>query len=709
VKRLANARVVVAVALAALGLVAACTKPAKPPETVTSVPVASLPGHESLAVDTTPKEESRLVPPEAYLRTYLHLFGGTTPLEAQKRARADGTFDSWDDYFAALGFPDYRIDMPRGTQTNALMVATFERLGVSLCDRAVLHDLAGKTPPPVKDRTIFSFDVPKGTMDRGEFAWRFDVLHRRFLGYPAMLAETNRTERFHELYATITARHSAAGAAKSRFTPEQAGWAAVCYGLVRHPEFQLYLRSRSMNDDRCACDETLPHPGRRDVLRLLGAGAAAAGLASVPGLARAEATSESPEMFIFIHASGGWDVTLWADPRNEKRGIIAPATTENTDPNGVRLWVDAPFDEGIRTFKPIRPQGSNLTFGPGIGELSTMFDRLCIVNGLAMNTVSHPDGSAFSTTGRHLVGGRAPSPSIDTAMANEFGKEQLFPAISVSFPSFYVGDNLDRRVVPLVIGNIGSITRTLSRSQAFDTDDDRDLVTAMLSNEAHDLATKAAYPDVLNGMGLQLDLLRRMLKGNLQDVFSAEALKKNRPELNYKGRFHGNNAVNAAFAVEAMKRNLVRCVSFALGGFDTHANNYRTHALLQQEVFDMIATLVRIMDVSPHPTKQGAKLSDHTHIVVVSDFCRTPQINRGMGRDHYPNNSALVISPRFKGNFSFGQADSEQLLPVATKDFKSGKRAIAPPDLITTLFKAVGVEPRKYLRDGEVVTELLRA
>ena len=77
------------------------------------------------------------------MRTYLHLFGGLAPLEFQKRARgSDGAslFDTWDDYVSALGFPDYRLDVPRQTQTNALMVATFERLGVALCDRALEHD-----------------------------------------------------------------------------------------------------------------------------------------------------------------------------------------------------------------------------------------------------------------------------------------------------------------------------------------------------------------------------------------------------------------------------------------------------------------------------------------------------------------------------------------------------------------------------------------
>ena len=150
-------------------------------------------------------------------------------------------------------------------------------------------------------------------------------------------------------------------------------------------------------------------------------------------------------------------------------------------------------------------------------------------------------------------------------------------------------------------------------------------------------------------------------------------------------------------------------VSFALGGFDTHANNYRNQALCQQDMFDLLAVLLRKLDATPHPHRAGAKLSEHTHILLVSDFCRTPQINIGGGRDHYPNNSALVISPRFRGNFVFGKSDPDQLLPAQAKTFSDGERPIAPPDLLATFLHAFGVPPRKYLRDGEVVSELLRS
>jgi hypothetical protein len=197
------------------------------------------------AEDTAPKQDMRMVPPEVTMRTYLQLFGGLAPLAVQARARGgDGSalFDTWDEYVSALGVPDHRLDIPRQTQTNALMVATFERIGVALCDRAVEHDLKGKgraPPPPPGDRVIFAFELPDGDIDATAFAERFDVLHRTFLGYPAALAPPERSERYFQLYRDIVAGHAKAQP-KSRFSPREAGWAAVCYGLVRHPEFQLY-------------------------------------------------------------------------------------------------------------------------------------------------------------------------------------------------------------------------------------------------------------------------------------------------------------------------------------------------------------------------------------------------------------------------------------------------------------------------------------
>ncbi|HEX7702921.1 MAG TPA: hypothetical protein VF403_19420, partial [Kofleriaceae bacterium] len=235
---------------------------------------------------------------------------------------------------------------------------------------------------------------------------------------------------------------------------------------------------------------------RRTFLQLLGAGSAT--LAMRPLYAAAAATDQ---FFIFIHASGGWDVTLWADPRNERKGIVEPASTDNTDPAALTHWKPTKLDGDTDTFEILT--AGNLRFGPGIGDLFDLHDRLTIVNGLAMNTVSHPDGTSFSCTGRHLAGGRSPAASIDVALTNELGAAQLLPDVSIGFPSAYVGDHLDRRAIPLRVASAGTIAKSLARSDAYLKDDDRADITALLTEEAHDLANHSVYPETFERLASQ--------------------------------------------------------------------------------------------------------------------------------------------------------------------------------------------------------------
>jgi hypothetical protein len=221
-----------------------------PPDANRATPIESIPGHENVAQDTTPKRGPRMLPVETYIRSYLQLFAGAmarptqTPLQVQTdiRARDATLFDTWNDYLASMGLPDHRVDINRNTQTSPLMLATLERTGIALCDVTVANELDAMTPTPMANRRVFAFDQPAGALDLAGFRTRFDVLHRTFLGYPASLAPDNRAQRFFTLYQTTVARFSAAtGAPATTFRLKSStGWAAVCYALIRHPEFQMY-------------------------------------------------------------------------------------------------------------------------------------------------------------------------------------------------------------------------------------------------------------------------------------------------------------------------------------------------------------------------------------------------------------------------------------------------------------------------------------
>ena len=192
----------------------------------------ALPEHHDFSLDTSRKSARRMVPPEAFLRGYLAWFGNLKPGEVYAKARGWNLFDNWADYLAALGLPNYKLDVPRATQSNTMMLATLGRLGEALCIRAAEHDLRGRRP--ISDRRIFAFDAQPQTLE--EFEPAFDILHRTFLGYPAALAPADRRARFFELYQRVESRHAPRG----RLDAGQMAWAAICSSLVMHPETELY-------------------------------------------------------------------------------------------------------------------------------------------------------------------------------------------------------------------------------------------------------------------------------------------------------------------------------------------------------------------------------------------------------------------------------------------------------------------------------------
>lgn len=445
---------------------------------------------------------------------------------------------------------------------------------------------------------------------------------------------------------------------------------------------------------------------RRTFLKLLG-GASAASAVGLPFVrAMADSPPRSDDAFIFIHASGGWDVTLWSDPRNEKRGLVDPATDGVVDVGGVRNWTNKALGDGRSTFEILQRNGFAL--GPTMGALTDMFDRITIINGIAMDTVAHVDGTYYSATGRHLAGGRPLQTSTDAILAGELGKDDLLPLVSINYPSTFLSTNLDARATPLRMADVTAVGKSLYRSELYTTTGDREAATALLANEAADLALRSYDPNPSERMRMQYDALGRMLKDpGLLSTFDEQTLVSTlQPAFFVDGagkkinrRFHDRTALNAAFAVEAIKKKIVRCVSFASTGFDMHQSNYADAPLMYQEFFDVLATLIQRLDA------EG--LSSRVHILVVSDFCRTPQINLRGGRDHYPNNSALVISPRIKANRVYGSTDADQILPKPMLPGASGPRPIRPEDVLATMLAAMAIDPRKHLRDGVALTELL--
>jgi hypothetical protein len=83
---------------------------------------------------------------------------------------------------------------------------------------------------------------------------------------------------------------------------------------------------------------------------------------------------------------------------------------------------------------------------------------------------------------------------------------------------------------------------------------------------------------------------------------------------------------------------------------------------------------------------------DQTLVVSLTDFGRTPRINGGAGRDHYPNCFSVVYAGGgIKSGLVYGKSDR---LGSAPLDLPCG-----PADLHATIFHGLGIDPESHIHD----------
>jgi uncharacterized protein (DUF1501 family) len=127
----------------------------------------------------------------------------------------------------------------------------------------------------------------------------------------------------------------------------------------------------------------------------------------------------------------------------------------------------------------------------------------------------------------------------------------------------------------------------------------------------------------------------------------------------------------------------VRFVTVGLGGWDTHAGNFRTlrNQLLPQ-LDQPLSALIADLDAKG--------LLDRTIVCCAGEFGRTPRINNTAGRDHWARTMAvLVAGGGFPRGHVHGGTDGQGTAPDAN--------ACTPDDLAATIFHRLGIDPHREL------------
>jgi hypothetical protein len=148
----------------------------------------------------------------------------------------------------------------------------------------------------------------------------------------------------------------------------------------------------------------------------------------------------------------------------------------------------------------------------------------------------------------------------------------------------------------------------------------------------------------------------------------------------------------------------VRCVTIDHTNWDTHYNNFN---VLKNDLLPHLdaglSTLLR--DLSDRGRLQS------TLLVVMSEFGRTPRVNKDAGRDHWgPSNCMLLAGGGIQGGRVVGATNSRGEKPAANP--------VGPADLAATMYRCLGIDPNhefytpegrpvRIVDGGKVITDVL--
>ena len=114
--------------------------------------------------------------------------------------------------------------------------------------------------------------------------------------------------------------------------------------------------------------------------------------------------------------------------------------------------------------------------------------------------------------------------------------------------------------------------------------------------------------------------------------------------------------------------------------WDSHGQNFETHRELCADLDHAMSTLLDDL--------QDRGLLEHTLVLTLAEFGRTPRINGSLGRDHFANAwSATLSGCGIKGSTVYGKTDADGNT-VADGELKAG-------DLFATIYQALGIDHEK--------------
>lgn len=408
--------------------------------------------------------------------------------------------------------------------------------------------------------------------------------------------------------------------------------------------------------------------------------------------------------YLFVYFAGGWDVLLSTDPRDP---------VQFNEGNAAKTQILPGYDKlKVGTAASNQPQlvatsdGGTTLLGPYFGQMIGQFkkNRVALVRGMSMDTVTHEVGRRRYLTGKPPSGLLARGSSGATWLATLLGAEALVPNLAVRCESY----NVDQPnfATGMKVSSVGDLTRALKASVSGLNAKNQQLIDAFLAQEA--ACPAAAGRGTWSTAEASRLKARQMAAAGLDKLFDFQAKTPAMEQLRgYYGIPTSDVALaglpaQAAMAVTALTGGLSRVVSVTLtDSLDTHFEDWTTaQGPRQQAGFDLVAKMIDDLAARPFAGQPGSSWLDHTTVVCFSEFSRSPTLNANSGRDHHLSNVCVLAGAGIQGGRVIGASSDVAMAPqpvhLQTGKVDAGGEILKPEHIYMALLSQLGVQGDPY-------------
>lgn len=364
----------------------------------------------------------------------------------------------------------------------------------------------------------------------------------------------------------------------------------------------------------------------------------------------------------------------------------------------IDMWDLKPGSSNGGEFKPISTVVPDLQICEMLPEMAKLMDKVSLVRAMSTREADHQRGAYYMHTA-FVPNPTVVHPTFGSVVSYELGpqrRELEIPAfVSIGGGSASPGF-LGMAHAPFVVDRRGQIQNA-----------NMDAIDQQRLDQRLSMLDAIETSFIRSNRGDSGEAHREVYKKavNLMRTEQMQAFRADQEPAEMRQLYGNDDFGNSLLMARRLVQTGVPFVEVQFpGGWDLHQNGFNTLRQTNLPRLDKgLSGLIRDLH------QQG--LLDHTVVVCMGEFGRTPRINQNAGRDHWATSwSLLVGGGGIPGGRAIGQTDADGVRVI--------DQSYLPGDLWATVAKALGIpldrehtssrgRPMKLANGGQPIKGLL--